>query len=119
MSTATTWSCSSATTGSSSGPPTATATTSWRCCATSPTPSKTAPLLAVQRPPRRSRTPRPRAGRTRVGRRRDTPEIVLTDAGRAFVEEFHLAELPEGRANYWTLHHASPTELATAELTRR
>ena len=49
----------------------------------------------------------------------DAPDIMLTDAGRAFVEQFHLDQLPEGRANYWNLRHASLTEPATAELTRR
>jgi hypothetical protein len=49
----------------------------------------------------------------------DASEIVLTDAGRAFVEQFQLAELPAGRANYWNLRHASRTEPATAELARR
>ena len=49
----------------------------------------------------------------------DAPEFTLTDAGRAFVEQFQLAVLPEGRANYWNLRHASLTEPATADLARR
>ncbi|OXM43789.1 hypothetical protein [Amycolatopsis alba] len=49
----------------------------------------------------------------------DAPQILLTDAGRAFVEQFQLAELPAGRVNYWALCHASLTEPATAELARR
>jgi hypothetical protein len=49
----------------------------------------------------------------------DAPEILLTDAGRAFVEQYRLTKLPEGRANYWTLRAASLIEPATAELGRR
>ncbi|WP_410570576.1 hypothetical protein [Amycolatopsis sp. cmx-4-61] len=49
----------------------------------------------------------------------DAPEIVLTGTGRAFVEQFRLSELPAGRANYWSLHHAWLTEPAAAELGRR
>ena len=49
----------------------------------------------------------------------DAPEILLTDAGRAFVEQFQLTQLPEIRANYWNLRHAMLTDPATAELARR
>ncbi|MBE8524823.1 hypothetical protein ILP97_46345 [Amycolatopsis sp. H6(2020)] len=49
----------------------------------------------------------------------DAPEILLTDAGRAFVEQFQLTGLPAARANYWNLRHAALTEPATAELARR
>ncbi|MFI6031642.1 hypothetical protein [Amycolatopsis magusensis] len=49
----------------------------------------------------------------------DDPEVVPTDAGRAFIEQFRLTELPEGRANYWHLRHAALLEPAAAELTRR
>lgn len=49
----------------------------------------------------------------------DAPEVVLTDAGQAFVEQFRLTELPAGRANQWPLHHSSLTEPACAELACR
>jgi hypothetical protein len=49
----------------------------------------------------------------------DEPEFVLTDSGRAFVEQFRLLDLPAGRANYWHVRHDSVTEPATTELTRR
>lgn len=46
----------------------------------------------------------------------DAPEFVLTDAGREFVTQFRLTDLPAGRANDWS---ASMTEPATIELARR
>ena len=49
----------------------------------------------------------------------DAPEILITDAGRAFVQQFQLTKLPAGRANYWSLHHASLTEPASTELACR
>jgi hypothetical protein len=49
----------------------------------------------------------------------DAPEIVLTDTGWAFVEQFRLTDLPVGRANHWNLHHTALTEPATAELAQR
>jgi|1185.fasta_scaffold837727_2 hypothetical protein len=49
----------------------------------------------------------------------NAPEVLLTDAGRAFVEEYRLTNLPEGRANYWPLRAAPLIEPATAELGRR
>ncbi|SEP53608.1 hypothetical protein [Amycolatopsis saalfeldensis] len=49
----------------------------------------------------------------------DAPEILLTDAGRAFVRQFQLTKLPAGRANYWNLRHASLTEPASTELACR
>jgi hypothetical protein len=49
----------------------------------------------------------------------DAPDTVLTDAGRVFVQQFRLTELPDGRANYWNVHHAALIEPATAELARR
>ena len=49
----------------------------------------------------------------------DAPEVLLADVGRAFFEQFQLAELSKGLANYWNLHHASLTEPTTAELARR
>ncbi|UJW29830.1 hypothetical protein L3Q67_32005 [Saccharothrix sp. AJ9571] len=42
----------------------------------------------------------------------DAPEVLLTDAGRAFVEQYRLTKLPEGRANYWTLRAASLIEVS-------
>lgn len=49
----------------------------------------------------------------------DIPEVLLTDAGRAFIEQYQLTKLPEGRANYWPLRAASLIEPATAELVCR
>ncbi|MDT8913524.1 hypothetical protein [Amycolatopsis sp. PS_44_ISF1] len=49
----------------------------------------------------------------------DAPEVLLTDAGRALIDQFQLTDLPEGRANYWKLRHGALTEPAATELARR